>query len=111
MKKIILLLSLFLIPLTANAKIGDSPPIKEGFIVYRSHENYVEAIDSRSKKKLWRKYLYKNFVPEHYKPGLEWDVQWHIVHLIKIEGSVIEAEGNNHTYWLNKSNGKVLKTK
>jgi len=102
-------LVIFLLVAPVFAKIGDSPPIKDGNTIYRSHENYVEAIDSKTGKLLWRTFLYKSIQPDHYIPGLEEDVQWKIVHLIRLNSTHLEAEGRNHTYWLDKKTGKIIK--
>jgi hypothetical protein len=107
--QLIRFLIIFLLITPVFAKIGDSPPIQDGKITYRSHDNYVEAVDSKTRKLLWRTYLYKSIKPDHYKPSLEEDVQWHIVHLIKLNGSHLEAGGRNHTYWLDKKTGKIIK--
>lgn len=102
-------LILFLVTF-ALAKVGNPPPVIDGNIIYRSHTNYVEAVDVKSQKVRWKTIVYKDIEPQIYKPNLEKDVQWNIITSIQlINGSLKVTDSNGKSYYLDKHNGKHIK--
>jgi hypothetical protein len=53
-------LLLIMLPITsAFAKTIDPAPIVDGGMTYKSHDNYVEAFDSKSDKIIWKTFVYQ----------------------------------------------------
>ena len=83
------------------AKVGDPPPVSDGTRTFRSHKNYVEAVDSASGKVLWRTVVYERWKPVIRNPFLEEDVQWNIITSLELDGNmltVVNKKGS--TYFL-----------
>lgn len=88
-------------------KVTDPPPIEDGNVIYRSHANIVEAVKQDSQEVLWSTELYKDVQPEHYKPGVEVDIQWNIIRRLEKVGNEIRAvDGKGREYFLNQKTGR-----
>ena len=97
-------------PRKAMSKVGDPQPLVMDGVRYRSHANYVEAIDVQSDKPVWHTVLYPGIEPEHPNSRLEKDAQWNIVSAIKIVGDKIEArDGKGNAYELDRKTGKIVR--
>jgi outer membrane protein assembly factor BamB len=104
----------FLIVLLLNqnliAKVGDPPPVTDGTRTFRSHTNYVEAVDSASGQSLWRTVLYKQWRPIIINPLVEEDVQWNIITSLKLDGStLIAVNKKGSTYFLDAKTGEQVR--
>jgi hypothetical protein len=100
-------LIIFLTSQNLLAKIGDPPPVTNGTKTFRSHENYIEAIDSTSKQVLWKTLLYKRWKPIIKNPLIEEDVQWNIITSIKLDGSTLIAVNKvGSMYFLDPNTGQ-----
>ncbi len=95
---------------SAFAKVGDPPPVVDGNVVYRSHDNYVEAFDSKSNNRLWKTIVYEAGYVRKFDPNLEADVQMNIIHTLRLQGDLIYIRnGKGQEFLLEKSTGKVRK--
>lgn len=92
------------------ADVGDPPPVSDGTSTFRSHENYVEAVDSASGQILWKTVLYKRWKPIIINPFIEKDVQWNIITSLNLDGKVLVAVNTKgSTYFLDTKTGKQVR--
>jgi hypothetical protein len=92
---------------SSSAKVGDPPPVVDGDVVFKSHDNYVEAFDNTSSKLLWKSIVYKAGNKSKI-PDLEEDVQWNIIKTIRLQGELIYIRnGKGQEFLLDKRTGKV----
>jgi outer membrane protein assembly factor BamB len=104
----------FLIVLLLNqnlmADVGDPPQVTDGTRTFRSHTNYVEAVDSASGQVLWRTVLYKRWRPIIINPLVEEDVQWNIITSLKLDRSTLIAVNTKGSmYFLDTKTGKQIR--
>jgi hypothetical protein len=93
---------------SAYAKIIDPAPIEDGDMKYESHDNYVEAFDSKSDKLIWKTIVYEAGYIGKFNPNLEADVQWNAIQTIKLLGSLIYIRNaRGQEFHLNKVSGKI----
>ena len=89
------------------AKIGDPPPVIDGDVIYQSHANYVEAIDRKTQRQLWKTVVFE-CRNEKLDPHLEADVQMNIISVIKLQGQFIYIRNKQgDEFLLIKGTGKV----
>lgn len=92
---------------TASAKVGDPPPVIDADVIYRSHANYVEAINQKTRKQLWKTVAFENSNGK-LDPDLEADVQMNIISVIKLQGQFIYIRNRQgDEFLLIKATGKV----
>jgi hypothetical protein len=109
MRKSIALLAFSMIWVaSALAKIADPPPVVDGNVVYQSHGNYVEALDSKSNNRLWKTIVYEAGYVKKFDPTLETDVQMNIIQTIRLQGDLIYIRnGKGQEFLLDKNTGKL----
>ena len=93
---------------SAYAKVIDPAPVEDGEMRYESHDNYVEAFDSKSDKLIWKTIVYEADYIGKFDTNLEADIQWNIIQTTKLLGSLIyirNAKGQE--FHLNKITGKI----
>jgi len=89
------------------AKIGDPPPVIDGAVIYRSHANFVEAIDQRTQRQLWKTEVFEDS-KDDIDPSLEADVQMNVISIISLRGEFIWIKSRRgQEFLLIKANGKV----
>jgi hypothetical protein len=91
------------------AKIADPPPVILGNILFRSHLDYVEAVESSTSKILWKTVLFQSGYIGKYDPSLEEDVQQNIINELKLNGDVLIVRNNKgEEFRIDSKTGKVL---
>ncbi len=92
-----------------EAKIVDFPSITVDKVIYESHDNYVEAIDQNTGKRIWKTSLFDDIYKEEYNPRIEKDAQLNIACIRTISGSdIIVADSKGRTFHVDTRTGKLL---
>ncbi|HLG18237.1 MAG TPA: hypothetical protein VI895_00295 [Bdellovibrionota bacterium] len=92
-----------------DAKIGDPKPLKIGHMLYRTHSNYVEAIDTRSSKVIWKTIVYPTIEPKNLDRNLEKDAQLNIITSIKEAGEYLLVQNKKgEQFYLDPRTGKLI---
>jgi outer membrane protein assembly factor BamB len=106
----VLVMAIVLSSQNLMARVGDPPPVSDGTRTFRSHKNYVEAVDSASGQVLWRTVLYKRWKPVIRNPFVEEDVQWNIITSLNLNGNVLTVVNKKgSTYFLDARTGDQVR--
>ena len=98
----------FLVSPLLFAKVGDPLPLVEGNTIYRSHSNYVEAVNAQSEENLWKTILYDSIEPEKYN-NREHDVQWNIITSLQfVDVSIKATNTHGDIFFLDKTTGNLI---
>ncbi len=107
-----LIIFYFIINLSVFAKIADTKPLIVNNVMYKSHGNYVEAIDLRSDKTLWKTKVFSRYKPKFVGISIffiEMDATWNIISELEFkENKLVVTNMKDNKYFLDVSNGKII---